>query len=374
MSYYEAPLFVDFDVTLACNMKCIHCNLGAQAPLDNELSYEEVKTLITEMFDIGVYNLEITGGEPLMRKDWREILIHTHQYPAWKLTLNTNGVLWTEKDVQFFVEEVPSFLAAVSIDGPTAETYGILRRTAAGTPAVREFEKVMHTIHLLKEYGAQIGLNYTITKNTIDNFIKMAQIAQNLGLKLLGLKFFPYGRGQTYSDELELDYNTWATFLREATRLKEEGALEHVSMVTPCPWEMYVPLLTAGYTEEDVKQYWGFESPLKNEYYRMMRDIGCNAGVTYCAVSSDGSVYPCGTVSAKTPSLYCGSIREGGLLHVWQNSPFLKKMKELTLSQIEGHCQDCEFRTVCGGGCRARAVVHGGELNSADPLCPFNVE
>ena len=72
------------------NMKCIHCNLGAQAPLDDELSCEEVKMLITEMFDIGVYNLEITGGEPLMRKDWKEILIHTHQYPAWKLTLNTN--------------------------------------------------------------------------------------------------------------------------------------------------------------------------------------------------------------------------------------------------------------------------------------------
>ena len=373
MSYYEAPLFVDFDVTLACNMKCTHCNLGARTPLDDELSFEEVKTLITEMFDIGVYNLEITGGEPLMRKDWREILIHTHQYPAWKLTLNTNGVLWTEDDVRFFAEEVPSFFAAVSVDGPTPETYGILRRNAAGEPALKEFEKVMKTVRLLKEYGAQVGLNYTITRNTIGNFIQMAQSAYKMGIPLLGLKFFPYGRGQAYLDELELDYKTWATFLRDATRRKEEGELENVVMVTPCPWEMYVPLLTDGYTDEDVKRFWGFESPLKNEYYRQLRDVGCNAGVTYCAVSPDGSVYPCGTISAKTPALYCGNVREGGLLHVWQTSPFLKQIRELKLTHIDGHCSECEFKNVCGGGCRARAVVHGGELHSADPLCPFNI-
>ncbi|KYK27917.1 MAG: hypothetical protein AYK19_06390 [Theionarchaea archaeon DG-70-1] len=373
MEGYKSPLFIDFDVTLACNLRCAHCNVDAGAPLTNEMSCEEIKTLLTEMFDIGVYDLALTGGEPLTRKDWRELVIHTHQYPAWKLTLNTNGVLWTEEDVQFMVENAPHFLVAVSVDGPTAETYGILRRTAAGTPAVKEFEKVMHTIHLLKEYGAKYDINYTITKKNIEYFFDMVHVVAELEGQLLGLKFFPYGRGKININELELDYNTWATFLREATRLKEEDStFEKVVMSTPCPWEMYVPLLTDGYTDEDVKRIWGFETPLKNDYYRMMRDIGCNAGVTSCALSPDGSVYPCGTVSAKIPPLYCGNIREGGLLHVWQNSPFLKKLRELKLSQIEGHCPECEFKELCGGGCRARALIHGGGLTAHDPLCPLN--
>lgn len=372
MKCYRSPLYVDFDVTLACNMKCIHCNVSAFEPLDNELSLEEVKALIDEMFDIGVYDLSITGGEPLMRKDWKEILLHTHQYPAWKLVLNTNGTLWSEADVKFVAENLPYFLVSVSVDGYTPETYGILRRTPSGKAATRHFEKAIKTVQLLKEYGAGVALNYTVTKKNIEYFFDTAKLASDLGLTLLALKFFPYGRGKEHLDELELDYTTWADFLRTLTKLKEEDSFGNVAMSTPCPWEMYMPLMTEGYTAEDVERIWNYESPLRNEYYKQMRELGCNAGVTTCAISPDGSVYPCGTVSAKIPAVYCGNTREEGLLHVWETSPFLKKMRELKLSHIEGHCQDCEFKNLCGGGCRSRAVVHCGDLAACDPLCPYH--
>lgn len=373
MKCYGSPLYVDFDVTLACNMKCTHCNVAGFEPLDNELSLQEVQALIDEMFDIGVYDLSITGGEPLMRKDWKEILLHTHQYPAWKLVLNTNGTLWSEEDVKFVAENLPYFLISVSIDGNTPETYGILRRTPSDNPAVNHFEKAMETVHLLKEYGAAVALNYTITKKNIEYFLDTAEIASDLGLTILAIKFFPYGRGMAHIDELELDYKTWSDFLRTVTTLKEEGdGAQTAALSTPCPWEVYMPLLTEGYSVEDVERIWNYESPLRNDYYREMRELGCNAGITTCALSPDGSVYPCGTVSARIPAVYCGNTREGGLLHVWETSPFLKRLRELKLSRIEGHCQECEFNTLCGGGCRSRAIVHGGDMTACDPLCPLN--
>ena len=373
MKCYRSPLYVDFDVTLACNMKCTHCNVAALEPLDNELSLQEVKAVIDEMFDIGVYDLSITGGEPLMRKDWKEILLHTHQYPAWKLVLNTNGTLWSEDDVKFVSETLPYFLTSVSIDGHTPETYGILRRTPSDNPAVKHFEKAMKTVHLLMDHGAAVALNYTITKKNIEYFLDTAQIASDLGLTVLAIKFFPYGRGMVHLDELELDYKTWANFLRTVTKLKEDGdgALT-AALSTPCPWEVYMPLMTDGYSAEDVERIWNYESPLRNDYYREMRELGCNAGITTCALSPDGSVYPCGTVSAKIPAVYCGNVREGGLLHVWETSPFLKKLRELKLSHLGGHCIECEFKTLCGGGCRSRAIVHGGDVAALDPLCPYN--
>ncbi|KYK33354.1 MAG: hypothetical protein AYK18_15095 [Theionarchaea archaeon DG-70] len=373
MKCYRAPLYIDFDVTLACNMKCRHCNVAAHKPLDDELSLTEIKALIDEMFNIGVYDLSITGGKPLMRKDWKEILLHTHQYSSWRLTLNTNGILWNEADVAFVSENVPHFLIAVSFDGHTPETYGILRRTPAGKPAVKEFEKAIKTLKLLMEYGAQVALNYTITKKNMEYFIDAVRFAHDLGVGMLGIKFFPYGRGQAHVNELELDYGPWADFLKTLTVLKEEDSVfGAVSISTPCPWEMYLPLMKNGYSEEDVAQIWDYESPLMNENYRQLRDLGCNAGITSCAISPDGAVYPCGTVSAKIPAVYCGNIRENGLLHVWETSLFLKKIRELKLSQIEGHCQDCEFKTLCGGGCRARAIVQGGTLTAPDMLCPYN--
>lgn len=373
MKCYNAPLYIDFDVTLACNMKCRHCNVEASDPLENELSLEEVRTLVDEMFNIGVYDLSITGGEPLMRKDWREILLHVHQYSSWKLTLNTNGTLWGEADVAFVAENVPSFLVSVSIDGHTPETYGILRRNASEEPYKSAFEKAIRTVQLLKEYGAAVALNYTITKATIGHFLDTVELANTLGVGILGIKFFPYGRGKTYLDELEIDYQSWASLLRTLTQLKEEDStFGGVSLSTSCPWEMYVPLMTDGYTEEEVERIWNYESPLKNEHYRSFRDVGCNAGVTSCAISPDGSVYPCGTVSAKIPAVYCGNTREGGLLRVWETSPFLQKLRELTVSHIEGHCNDCAYATLCGGGCRARALVHCGALTAPDTLCPYN--
>ncbi len=373
MKCYNSPLYIDFDVTLACNMKCKHCNVTAFDPLDNELTLKEIQVLVDEMFNIGVYDLSITGGEPLMRKDWREILLHAHEYHSWKLTLNTNGTLWSEDDVVFVAENVPSFLISVSVDGCTPETYGILRRNASGEPYRRAFEKVLKSIQLLKNYGAAIALNYTITKANIKYFLETVELATKLDVGILGIKFFPHGRGKVYFDELELSYKDWAAFIRKLTKLKEEDStFSRVSLSTSCPWEMYVPLLTEGYSEEDVEKIWNYESPLKNEYYRRFRDLGCNAGVTSCAISPDGSVYPCGTVSARIPAVYCGNVREGGLLRVWELSPFLQKLRGLSVSQIEGHCNECEYVTVCGGGCRARALVQCGTLTAPDTLCPYN--
>lgn len=374
MNTYSAPLYVDLDVTLACNMKCRHCNVAALKPLDNEFSLQEIQGLIDEMFDIGVYNLSITGGEPLMRKDWKDILLHAHKYPAWLLVLNTNGTLWSEEDVKFVAENLPHFLISVSIDGHTPETYSILRRTASGGPAPKLFKKVIDTVKLLKEYGATVTLNYTVTTENIEYFFDTAQLASDLGVTILALKFFPYGRGKTNLGNLELSYERWSDFLVTLTERKEDSSVGNTSISVPCPWEVYLPLMKRGYSVDDVERIWKYASPLMNEHYREMRDLGCNAGITTCAISPDGSVYPCGTVSAKIPEVYCGNVREGGLLKVWETSPFLAKIRSLKLSQIGGHCQVCELSPVCGGGCRARAIVHGGHLTSCDPLCPHNQE
>ncbi|MBU7045498.1 MAG: SPASM domain-containing protein [Theionarchaea archaeon] len=374
MKAYVAPFAIDFDVTLKCNQKCLHCNVRGGEHFQDEMNTGEIKTLVQEFYDIGVYDLAITGGEPLMRHDWQQIVEFTCSRGPWKTVINTNGILWTESDMQFVSEKCPELRIVVSLDGYTPETYGILRKDRHGAPNVKEFNKVIDNLQKMHDYNLYTNVNFTVTrlnKNYLFNTLEFARKLHTQGF--LAIKFFPYGRGGQNLEQLELPYNDWKTLLLELTKMKEEdSSLEYFQVSVTCPWEYYLPLMSEGYTVDDIERIWNYITPLGSEVYRSMRDLGCNAGVTTCALSPNGDVFPCGTVSARVPGLFCGNARERGLSSVWKNSEMFHKLRQLNLSEIRGACTDCEYKDVCGGGCRSRAFVQRNDLRDPDPLCPFN--
>lgn len=374
MKGYVAPFAIDFDVTLKCNQRCLHCNVAGGEDSTNEMNTEEIDRLIQEFYDIGVYDVAITGGEPLTRKDWRHIVEFACSRGPWKIVINTNGILWTESDMKFVAEHCPELRIVVSLDGHTPETYGILRRDAQGRPSTRGFNQVVENLDKMHEHGLHTNVNFTITRISQKNLLNTIEFARTLHTQgFLAIKFFPYGRGGRYLEDLELPYEDWRAMLLDLTRMKEKDtSLNQLAISVTCPWEFYIPLMTEGYSIEDIERIWDYITPLGSEIYRSMRDIGCNAGVTTCALSPNGDVFPCGTVSARVPGLYCGNAREEGLMKVWKTSDMFHELRSLQLKEIRGACNRCDFRTLCGGGCRSRAFVKRSDLRDPDPLCPFN--
>ena len=374
MKIYVAPFAIDFDVTLKCNQKCLHCNVAGGEHFEDEMNTGEIETLIQEFYDIGVYDLAITGGEPLMRHDWRQIVNFACSRGPWKTVINTNGTLWTESDMQFVSEECPELRIVVSLDGCSPETYGILRRDAHGSPNVKGFTRVVENLQTMHEYNLFTNVNFTITQLNQEYLLDTIEFARKINTQgFLAIKFFPYGRGGRNLGQLELPYKDWKNLLITLTEMKEkDNSLDHLAVSVTCPWEYYLPLMSEGYTVSDIERIWDYITPLGSDVYRSMRDLGCNAGVTTCALSPNGDVFPCGTVSARVPGLYCGNAREKGLLHVWKNSEMFSKLRGLKLSEIRGACTDCKYKDVCGGGCRSRAFVQRNDLRDPDPLCPLN--
>ena len=92
------------------------------------MSYEEICHVLDEFDDIGVCNISITGGEPLIRKDCIEILKYASRKESFKLTLNTNAVLLSKEVADEIKLINPNLLIAVSLDGYDAESYSILRK------------------------------------------------------------------------------------------------------------------------------------------------------------------------------------------------------------------------------------------------------
>lgn len=372
-----APFQVDFDITMKCMYRCKHCNVAAGETLKDEMTTQQIKDVLDQLDEAGVSDVSITGGEPLTRQDCLEILAYAANKKGFYLTLNTNGLMMTEEIIRFLEMNCPKINIAVSLDGFDPKSYSVLRRIFVDQERVldNEFNVVTHNLKLLVNSRLNVGVNYTITHATIDNIWRTYDFIQELGIKkMLGIKFFPYGYGRDNKKELELQYEEWKKFLSEAMeRKKRDSYYKGLQISVTCPWEMYLPLLEKGYKKEDVTAIFDYSSPLESELYSRIRNVGCHAGVTSCAISPNGDLYPCGTISSKFPPFICGNLKKQKLLDIWENSEVLKSLRSLDISQIDGACKECDYIDLCGGGCRARAYTSSGVLTSADYLCPLNI-
>jgi MoaA/NifB/PqqE/SkfB family radical SAM enzyme len=97
--YYPAE--VTYLVTSACNAKCRHCYLNAGQPLPDELTLEDIKKLFADLYDAGTINIEFSGGEPLLRHDFMEML-NIAQSSDLAISICSNGLLINKKTAEIF--------------------------------------------------------------------------------------------------------------------------------------------------------------------------------------------------------------------------------------------------------------------------------
>ncbi|WP_235860821.1 radical SAM protein [Peptoniphilus porci] len=160
------PWIILFDPTSACNLKCTGC-WAAEYGHKNNLTYDEMASIVRQGNELGTYFFILTGGEPLVRKD--DIIKLAKEFNESAFHIFTNGTLIDEE----FCEEVKkagNISFALSIEG-TEESTDLRRGNGV-------FQKVMKAMDLMKEhkllYGASIcytSQNYKYV--TDDDFIKM---------------------------------------------------------------------------------------------------------------------------------------------------------------------------------------------------------
>lgn len=90
---------------------------------------------------------------------------------------------------------------------------------------------------------------------------------------------------------------------------------------------------------------------------------GCLGGTSFCFISHQGVVQPCGFLD-----LNCGDITQSSFTDVWKNSEHFLTLRDF--SNLKGKCGKCEYKAVCGG-CRARAFEATGDYLEEEPLCSF---
>lgn len=183
---------VDFAITSLCNMKCKHCSNSIMNYCRN-LTFDEVKCVIDTLVYAGVENLTITGGEPLMKKEFYSIV--DYLYKKFKtLQLMTNGTMISCKNVKFICDNFTSI--SISLDGYDEESCDLIR--GDGT-----YKRVVNAIQLLQSYGFE-KIDLSSVENVYNNIDKFYLLCEELKVTPLVRRYAPLGRGEKNANELFL--------------------------------------------------------------------------------------------------------------------------------------------------------------------------
>ena len=336
---------VAWEITRSCNLACKHCRAEAhEEPYPGELTTEEAKGLIDQFRATGDPIIIFTGGEPMLRKDWPELVEYATSLGL-RCVMSPNGTLITPETARLMKEKGVQRVS-ISIDGPDSASHDAFR----GVPGA--FEASMRGIEYLKEAGLEFQLNTTVTRDNLGMFKDIFHLCEDLGAAAWHIFLLvPTGRGaqlgaQVISAEEYEEVLNWFYDFQKTTdmQLKATCAPHYHRILRRRAKEDGIPVTFENFGLDAVSR-------------------GCLGGVGFCFVSHVGQVQPCGYLV-----LDCGNVRETPFPEIWKNSKHFAEFRDQ--SQFEGKCGVCEYHKVCAG-CRARAFTMSGSHLAEEPLCSY---
>lgn len=327
---------VTLQLTNRCNLNCRHCLVeSGQGNAVEELSTEEWKRVIDELYYLGVYDVVVTGGEIFIRDDIFELL----EYMKGKFFVNifTNGLLLDSDKIKKLCE-LNIYSVQISLDGATAETNDFIR--GKGT-----FERILETIKMLVAGGLKVSIASTITKLNFPELNKFVELAGELGVAAIGLgEAIDMGRGSNIKDIL-----LSAEEMVEVNRFTVNQLAQHMSTGVKVG-----PLI-----DGDVNYDFSPDSFQERNL--------CGAIRNGIYVMPQGNVCTC-LQFVDVPEFHSGNVKRNSLKDLWYHSDVHKCLRGLSVDDCEG-CNICKYKVICGGSCRAIAYKKHGKLTGK----PYNM-
>lgn len=188
----QSPLSVCWQITTRCNLSCKYCLADADEHGAIGMSTQEACQTIDSLGALGVNRLDFTGGEPLIRQDICELILHAINNKISPI-ITTNTLMLSEQHVRFFKQH--DIVIQVSIDG-NAKFHNESRRKDV-------YHQTLANINRLITEGCRVRLNSFISKSNIDDLDELVTLGETLGIfSHLFILFTPQGRGIYYPEEI----------------------------------------------------------------------------------------------------------------------------------------------------------------------------
>jgi len=314
------PLSVQLDLTYRCNERCVHCYLDHDD--HGEMTTAEIKHLMDEMADAGVFILTLSGGEIFLRKDFFELLEHARRL-MFCVKLKTNAMLIRERQAarlrDLNVESIQ-----ISIYSHRPEVHDAI------TLIPGSLKRSVDAIRFLKSQGLKVIIANVLMTQNMQDYPGVRALAAELGVECT--------LDPTVTPMMDGNRSTVALGV-------EQSALRQVFRDTSLVG--------------DVDEFCAIPAPAGEDE---MESTPCSAGHTACYVSPYGEVFPC--VQFPLPT---GNVRQQRFVDIWRHSEQMNDVRSIRLKDLTT-CPSCSHAGTCTR-CPGLAFMEGNMRGPSTQDC-----
>jgi AdoMet-dependent heme synthase len=358
IDYEKNPFIVIWEVTRACELKCVHCRADAQLnPDPRELTYEEGLNLIDEIYEMDNPMLVFTGGDCMLREDLFELADYAVK-KGMRVSMTPSATSNVSKEKMQRAKEVGLSRWGFSLDAPTAEVHDKFR----GTPG--SFDLTIEKVKYLNELHMPLQINTVISRYNYHQLEDMAKLVADLKVVMWYIFFLvPTGRGQIDDCLTPVEHEKVFHWLYELSKTApydiKTTAAQHYRRVV-LQQKMREHKIATGEIH--------YEDSITTDYASMSDGIkrapkGVNDGNGFAFITHIGDVVPSGLLPIKA-----GNVRETPLAEIYRHAKVFKDLRQP--DHYKGKCGLCEYRYICGGS-RSRTYALTGDYMESEPFCVY---
>ncbi|MCB9753371.1 MAG: DUF4147 domain-containing protein [Myxococcales bacterium] len=335
------PGIAVWELTLACDQRCLHCGPRAGKARARELDTARCLEVVAQLAAIGVSEVSLIGGEAYLRDDCPAIVraIRAHGMTC---ILTTGGYNLTQARAEALAAAGVQSVS-ISIDG-LQETHDRLRGRA------RSWARAFAAMRRLRALGVQVAVNTQINAWTKDELLPLLELVAAAGAHAWQVQItVAHGNAADHPELLLQPYmipEVFETLERALARCRELGVLLY-------------PGNSVGY-------FGPLEHPLRRPFDVEGHYRGCAAGRATLGIESDGRLKGCPSLDGAVNG--AGSLAEHDLEDLWSSAPALRFFRARGRDSLWGYCARCYYADTCKAGCTTMTEPLFGRPGN-NPFC-----
>lgn len=309
---------IHIEVANECNERCVHCYIPHELKnkfIDTDLFYK----IIEEGRSMNIIHVTISGGEPLMHKDFLGFLSRCRELDL-SVNVLTNLILLTD-DIVSEMKKNPLLSVQTSLYSMDPLVHDTITKVKGS------FEKTKNAILKLISAGIPVQISCPIMKQNRNSFVDVINW------------------GNANNIPVSVDYVIFASYDHSNSNLVNRLSLEEVE-------DAFDKQLTKEYAN-------ALNETAKEKCLLTVKDPICTVCRYYLCVSAEGDAFPC--VGWQTNKI--GNLNEKTIKEIWETSEEVKKLRQIKRDSFP-KCAKCKDR----GYCTVCMMCNSNENSDGDPF------
>ena len=329
----------NWELTLRCTLRCVHCGSRAGRARARELTLDECCGVADDLCGLACRELTFIGGEVFLFKGW-EVLARRLAGRGVQVNIVSNGYRIRDAEIAQ-IREAGLVNVGLSIDGMEATHNRIRGRADA-------FARVRQSLELLRAEGIRVGAVTSLMRSNCADLEALYEFLCERGVEVWQLQLVSaMGNAAGQPDLLvgPRQVRRLTGFIREKNRERRMLVLAADSI---------------GYFDDNEAYIRGHDTPISCW-------AGCKAGIASVFIDSAGNVKGCGALYAD--AFIEGNVRERPLADIWHAEASFAYNRKFTTALLAGRCRTCDAGDACQGGCRSSNYFATGSLYASAFCC-----